>query len=81
MSGGRQLLAPTLHDEDKKGTDTTVYHVERFGAQSPSQLMQLLGLLDVRGDAKVDTNTAWVWIELVAAKGIPKRRKQWKYKQ
>ena len=35
----------------------------------------------VRGDAKVNTNTAWVWIELVAAKVVSNRRNQRKYKQ
>ena len=45
-------------------------------------MLKIQLILDtVRGDAKVNTNTACVWIELVAAKGIPKRGKQWKYKQ
>lgn len=58
MSAGRQLLAPTLYDKDNMGTHTTVYQVERFGAQSPSHPMQLLGLLEYRDTPAMTTTTS-----------------------
>ena len=58
MSGRRQILPPPPHVEDEMERDTHEYQVERFGAQSPWQPMQLPGLLEHRDPPATTTTTS-----------------------
>ena len=58
MAGRRQILPPPPHDEDEMEQDTSEYHVERFGAQSPWQPTQLSGLLEYRDPPTTTTTTS-----------------------
>ena len=56
MSGGRQILPPPPHVEDKMQQDTTEYQVEHLGAHSPRQQTQISSLL-LHGDPPTTTTT------------------------
>ena len=58
MSGRIQILPRPHHIADEMEQDTTVYQVERFGAQSLWQPTQLSGLLEHRAAPTTTTTTS-----------------------